>query len=332
MFVSISDFTGKFQLHTGMYDQAKLQDYITRYEERYLVQLLGKKLYEQFVSAMNEFPLSPNYTKIVNPFIEEINLGEVIISNGIKDMLLGFIYFEYAKDLINQMTPFGNVAPMSENSTVVTPLYSMIYNRYNESIKTYRAIQKYIVYNYNAPVGALLQVMLLNAGTGYDGYEWTSNLTQGTGTGGVLEFTSYQLQGVKTFTLAQSGSGYNAQAYPTSGGTGSGCSIFVGVGPGGVPNSAYVINAGDGYSVGDVLTIVGGNNDQTIVVDTVGNGEIQNLSIADGGQNYSVGDVFTLASDSHPNTGQLGIASALKVSSVDYSLFNGVHKEYAYWL
>ena len=141
MFITIADFSasGKYELHTGIYDVARLQAYIEKYEKRYLVNLLGVKLYEDFIANQT----NPEFVFIYDPF--EFDYSRcVIISEGMKDMLSGFIYFEYLKDLTNQITPSGNVRPIGENSADVSTLYTMMYNRYNESIRTYKAIQTFI--------------------------------------------------------------------------------------------------------------------------------------------------------------------------------------------
>lgn len=159
MILSIQDFNGKYALHTGMYDHSKLQNYIDIYEPRYLKQLFGVDLYNQFESdLLNNVPQSPNFLKIFNAFSEDLGFNfytpygfEVannqLDSEGILQMLKGFIYFEYSKDLVNQMTPYGNVKPTSENSEVANTGFSMIYTRYNEAIRSYRTIQSYIRYN-----------------------------------------------------------------------------------------------------------------------------------------------------------------------------------------
>ena len=42
-FVAITDFeSGKYILHTGMYEDSQIQAYIDDYEEKYLTHLLGK--------------------------------------------------------------------------------------------------------------------------------------------------------------------------------------------------------------------------------------------------------------------------------------------------
>jgi len=146
LFVTISDFTGKFALSTGMYANTNIQSYIDRYEDIYLTELLGVKLYNLFIADLvSNVPVTAKYTKIFNAFKEELDI-RLIISKGMKDMLVGFIYFEYMKDSITQTTPIGVVKQSTENSTPISA-HSPIYLRYNESVKTYRAIQDYIMQN-----------------------------------------------------------------------------------------------------------------------------------------------------------------------------------------
>lgn len=198
MILSPSDFTGKYELHTGMYVQSKLQNYIDIYEPMYLKQMFGIDLYNQFQSdLLNNVPQSPNFLTVFNPLSEDLGysfytqygfneVNSMIVSQGIKEMLKGFIYFEYAKDLNNQMTPYGNVKPTAENSEVVNTLFSMMYTRYNEAITSYRAIQRYLRYTNNPPLGQIVIFSIIDGGLNY------SNLTgltciNGSGTGAVVD-------------------------------------------------------------------------------------------------------------------------------------------------
>jgi hypothetical protein len=211
MFLTVNDFTGKYQLSTGMYDVTKLQDYIDKYEKRYLIELFGAKLYDEFISDLDvaNVPQSPNFLKVFIPFYENVTLRQLIISEGIIEMLKGFVYFEYSKDLINQMTPYGNVRPISENSEPVSTLYSMIYTRYNEAIKSYKAIQLYIQINMNAPIGEVISWEIFNDGTG-----WTvSYLTDvatigGFGTGATFDVKVTQISPI-IFEITVNKSGIN---------------------------------------------------------------------------------------------------------------------------
>ena len=144
--ITYDDFgKGKFELHHGMYEQTKIQAYIDKYERQYLVKLLGVDLFNLFVSDLVAgVPQSAIYTKIYNPFEYDNVNCYVYISEGMIDMIKGFVYYQYLKDLTNTVAVSGNVRPMGENSENVSTLNSMIYTRYNDSVRTYKTIQKYI--------------------------------------------------------------------------------------------------------------------------------------------------------------------------------------------
>lgn len=284
MITQITDYKGKYKLSTGMYDTAKLQDYINRYEPRYLKELLGVDLYNQFIADLdaNNLPQSPNYIKIYEALSEDITaLGitqtgapfngilsthylygynSILDSEGIKEMLKGFIYFEYAKDLINEMTPYGNVKPTSENSEVVGGLVTMIYTRYNEAIRTFQSIQEYVLLNLTASTGQVVLMDIINQGTGYTTIDdislqyATQQVTDG-GLGNISLFvnlgTNYSIVGTDV---------------PVIGGTGTGATIdYVGDGAGGLL-SVDINQKGTGYTIGDILIVDDGDINAEIVV------------------------------------------------------------------
>lgn len=330
MFLTVSDFTGKFQLHTGMYDVTKLESYIERYEKKYLVQLFGVELYNDFMGDIEAgMPKSPNFIKVFNPFNEQLNMCTIAMSEGILDMLKGFIYFEYAKDLVNQMTPFGNVAQQSENSVVVTPLYSMMYARYNESIKTYLAIQSYMMYNSSAPTGQIVDIWFPQSGVGYASDLVQASWTGGTGTGYKADVQMELLGGVKSnVTIVNGGTGYaNGTICATTGGAGSGCQVLITT-VAGVVTAVSIKYSGQGYALNNVLTIVGGGGNATIKVNGLGIGSVYMLSNIKQGINYKVGDTLTLPGTVTTNA-QLGV---LYAGIGDFRKLQGYVLQYAYWL
>lgn len=256
MFLTPADFTNKYELHTGIYDVAKLQSYIDIYEGRYLRQLFGSVLYNEFISDLdaNFEPISPNFKYIFFPFYEDVTLFNMLDSAGIIEMLKGFIYFEYSKDLSNQMTPYGNVRAKAENSSVVNTLQTMIYARYNEAVTTYRAIRNYIFLNFNLPTNQAVSFSFYNAGTGY-----SDDLV-----------TLVNVSGeVTVINVGNIGTGYATNnGVSTSGGSGTGLTVdYIDDGAGGIL-SVSVDNAGTGYVSGDVVTILDGNNDATATITT----------------------------------------------------------------
>ncbi len=263
MFLSPTDFTGKYEISTGMYDTPKLQDYIDRYEATYLRNLLGVDMYNEFIGDLdvNNVPQSPNYAKLYYPFAEDVNVYHQLESYGLLDMLKGFIYYEYYKDLVNLATPYGGVKPSAENSTIAGTASSTMYNRYNEAVRTYRAIQGYITLNYPIEVGQLVTLDIQASGTGY---VTANNVPL------VYATTPIYVGGVDTYTITNVGTGYtSAIGVIVTGGTGTGLVIdLVDDGLGGIA-SITIWDAGTGYTIGDILTISGGNGDATISVDSV---------------------------------------------------------------
>ena len=245
MILSIQDFTDKYQVSTGMYDQAKLQDYIKRYEPRYLKELFGITFYNEFKSdLLNNVPQSPNFLVLFNPLSEDLGYNfyyfngiyegvNQLDSEGIKEMLKGFIYFEYVKDLSNQITPIGLVKPDNENSTVANTLFSMMYTRYNEAIRSYNSIRDFIRYTTAPPLGQAVTLNLTSGGTGYVN-QTNVSLTGGTGTGLKVD-------------IIEDGSG--------------------------VVDEVTITQTGTGYTIGDTFTLPGGNNDATIELTYVGIGD-----------------------------------------------------------
>lgn len=241
-----------------MYDVQKLQAYINKYEGRYLRQLFGVTMYNSFMSDIDQQtnePKSPNFQYIFNPFAEDVTLYQIVDSDGILEMLKGFIFFEYVKDLLNQMTPYGNVQQRAENSTAILALQSQSYNRYNDAVRTLRAIRDYIYLNFDIATGQAVGIAITNQGTTYNGGN---------------DFTPTPLSGlVLTLSVTTPGTGYASNnGVATSGGSGTGLTIdYLDNGAGGVL-SATIDNPGTGYVAGDVVTILDGNNDATITIDT----------------------------------------------------------------
>ena len=144
-YITVADFVNKFEIHTIDIDDAKLTAYIDRYEMIYLVEMLGKELYDLFIQGVIDEEAI--YETLYNPFVEQLSCGEILNSRGVEDMLLGFIYFEFQRDAKVQQTNIGTVKMKSENSERAGNLNTNIFGRYNESVDTFKAIQQYILEN-----------------------------------------------------------------------------------------------------------------------------------------------------------------------------------------
>lgn len=146
--LNISDFDeGKSKIPYNTYEQPDLQAYIDRYEKQYLIELLGVVEYNAFISDLSSgVPVTPKFLIIFNPLAEEINT-ENITTNGIKEMLKGFIYFHYMRDNMVTPTTGGAKRTESDNSNNISNTSALIQARFNDSVDDYRGIQYYIENN-----------------------------------------------------------------------------------------------------------------------------------------------------------------------------------------
>ncbi len=141
LIISTTDFTGKNTIAKNNY--TILETYIDRYEKKYLRDLLGATLAQSFIDDYS----NPTQADIYAAITDEFYLDDDMIirsSRGLKEMLLGFVYFEFMCEQKVKPTITGLVIGQAENSNGVGGDTQYIYARYNEAIDTYNAIQWYI--------------------------------------------------------------------------------------------------------------------------------------------------------------------------------------------
>lgn len=144
-YVNSADFTGKYSITKNDFEAGKLDLYINDLEVISLQELFGVELYDLCVigiAASNAI-----YTKLRDPFTVQLEDGTLLKSRGIKNVLLGIIYFEYKTDGFTQSTITANTKSKNENAETANLFTANIQSRYNESIKSYHAIQCYILDN-----------------------------------------------------------------------------------------------------------------------------------------------------------------------------------------
>lgn len=147
--VRIADFIGQYAITQNPKSETQLQSFIDKYELPYLYDLLGVTLGNLFYADITTPYTDPDtaiYATIFNPLASDENTicSMQIRSNGIKEMLLGFIYWEYVKAQKIKNTITGNVAQQNETSREACWVESNIYSNYNEAVKTYKTIQWYV--------------------------------------------------------------------------------------------------------------------------------------------------------------------------------------------
>ena len=146
LLITTEDFVAKFKISEDSFTE--LDPYIQRYESKYLKDLLGVELFDLFkADVVAHLPILAIYLNIFNEIRPTLINEWQPISEGMKDMLLGFVYFEYMRDIPFTASVSGAVQSVFENSNPVAGNNYGLYERYNNSIRTYWAIQHYIVSN-----------------------------------------------------------------------------------------------------------------------------------------------------------------------------------------
>ena len=142
--VSKSDFVGEYSVSKTSYDQ--LDWYIEKYEKKYLQKILGAELYGLFKDDLTvtdpQVPQAPRFLDIFEPFaIDDDNY--VVDSDGIKKMLVQFIYFHYVRELQSENSASGTVTNSVELG-INAKYEGNIVTVFNEAVDNSHAIQWYI--------------------------------------------------------------------------------------------------------------------------------------------------------------------------------------------
>lgn len=145
MYITVDDFVNKFELTIGDFNTDEIQAYIDRYETITLQELFGVELFDLWEAGL--VATDPIYEFLRDPFTVQLDSGIILNSRGIKDIVLGVVYFYYKTDDYTQETINGSVKAKSENSDTVNLLKANVQSRYNEAIFSYHAIQAYIIKN-----------------------------------------------------------------------------------------------------------------------------------------------------------------------------------------
>lgn len=148
--ISYTDFSNALiYIPTNKLTEAALQVYIDEWEEEYLQDLLGCELYDLFVADLvGGVPQTQIYLEIYTSFCyDELECGYRNKSEGMVKMLQKFIYWKYSRDIKVKATNTGNVVNDNEVSREADFGASRIYELYNQGIKSYCAIQRFICDN-----------------------------------------------------------------------------------------------------------------------------------------------------------------------------------------
>lgn len=147
--LSTTDFNeGRYYIPLSPEEETKgFPKYIERVENSVLPELFGVELYDLFIAdlalpVVGE-PTDPRFVKVYNEFNYQGD-GLYFRSQGIKEMLRGFVYYDYLRDQQTRVTTVGLKRVDGSNSETISGIQHDLNSRYNESIETFHAIQCYM--------------------------------------------------------------------------------------------------------------------------------------------------------------------------------------------
>jgi len=162
------DYKGFFKIFQDVNKDA-LDEYITRYEQSYLIRLLGCDLYEEFIADLTpdspQTPQTQRFIDIFDPFCddERTSIGNYVrvegysifpdddccldcprryMSRGIPDMLKGFVRWHFLRDQSTKNTQVGFSTHNSDTFTTVSDsvLSDRLATVWNEAVESFNAI------------------------------------------------------------------------------------------------------------------------------------------------------------------------------------------------
>lgn len=145
LLIQKTDFTGIYALSQSISDTIDAS--IAEYEEKYLIDLLGVQLFDLFKASVTSYiPSNGVYKTIYDPIRSDY--GNCIrVSQGMKNMLLGFVWFHYVVDNAFKHSGTGIVANTQEIAVQANWDSGIVYKKYNAAVSDYQTIQWYIEKN-----------------------------------------------------------------------------------------------------------------------------------------------------------------------------------------
>jgi hypothetical protein len=152
-FVDTSDFTtGEILISQSSDSEQDLEAYIDTQELEVLQELFGLDLYNLFIADLdvNNNPQDARFIAVFDAFYDD---SDVVAgwccgarrSEGIKKMLMRFIYFEFTRNQEFIATSTGTVTSQRDNArTAKGPEYGLT-TKYNIGVESYRAIARKMI-------------------------------------------------------------------------------------------------------------------------------------------------------------------------------------------
>lgn len=141
------DFTGIFQVPRQATTDVILQAYIDRYDNRYIRQILGAELGDEFIADLSNPSQEARFAVLQDAFSmdDEGLCGKIRYSEGLVFILTGLIYYHYVTENQLRVSQSGVIRPSSETSEVLSPRAAkrMMEKKRNSVLDSIEAVQWY---------------------------------------------------------------------------------------------------------------------------------------------------------------------------------------------
>lgn len=143
--LSISDFeNGSFRIPINPSQEYTLNEVIDSVENEYLPKLFGNDLNELFLNDLSlKLPTTQRFEDVFFPFTKQ-NDSVMIQSKGIVEMLKGFVYFFYVRDIVSRVTSVDVSSVIGENAEGVGAIKHDVVLKYNSSVDTFQTLQYFM--------------------------------------------------------------------------------------------------------------------------------------------------------------------------------------------
>lgn len=131
--VAYTDFqAGSLKLSMSSFQQTDMAAYIATYENKFLRELLTDKLQAEIAAASS---LTGKYAALINGCNYTDAAGNYRTNDGLKQVLLRFIYYQYCADNF-QPTTVGKTQNQNENAAKLPEGVNtaVLYKKYNEGV------------------------------------------------------------------------------------------------------------------------------------------------------------------------------------------------------
>jgi hypothetical protein len=136
MILAVSDFVGS-RLISVAYGSNALQAFINKNEPQLIMDLLGVEMGQELIEDNDLFP------ELQEPFSIQVQQGDIYHSQGLKQMLIDFIFAMFPRENATINTSGGTQKLKQEGGESVTNYIKP----YNDAVHTYWAIQAFIKEN-----------------------------------------------------------------------------------------------------------------------------------------------------------------------------------------